>query len=134
MDRWRGEGPRTEHKNGAIDMSTTEAPHAERPWKSYWRATFGSVLQPFLVDAVTIAVIVSLLWVAARLLIQFVGRSCGIAPAHLNHATALLGLLYVVAMLGTVTRRLYYNVFRSSRLPLQASGSGGATEETDASV
>lgn len=123
-----------EYKNGALNMRDAESPAREQPWRAYWRAIRGSVLQPFLVDAVTVAVIVSLLWIAARLLIMLGEGRCGITSAHLNHATALLGLLYVVAMLGTVTRRLYYSVFRSGKLPSQSSGTGGAAEEPDTSV
>jgi len=115
-------------------MNTSESARTERPWRVYWRATVASVLQPFLVDAVIVAIIVAVLWGTARLLILLAAKRCGITPAHVDHATALLGLLYVVAMLGTVTRRLYYNVFKNTGLPRQSPEGGGVVEETETSA
>lgn len=88
--------------------------------RKYWRLVLLHVLQPFLIDLFVILVIAATLWGLARLLLLTAPSHFSLTSDHVDQAGFLLGLLYLVAMAITATRRLYFGIC-SVRTPASSS-------------
>lgn len=97
----------------------------------YMLTVWNSVLQPFLVDFIVILIIALMLWGSARILLFLGASRLGITGQHVDNAAFLLGGLYLVGMMVTATRRLYFNICRNVcvRKPISSNSTDSGSSQ-----